>query len=297
MAEELPITASTTDFLLNVGNAALQGSDNFILQLNGLSENGVPIAVPGLNSSYGLYIEGTVTVQGNPSVYGPGTVALVLDPTNNDGTPAATWDATTQTGSVGFSNLANTADDIVLATGSVIGGSFGTQSNGQPGVQLVESFKLNPAIFGPVLSQLSSSLNLEESLFNTATSRVSGPTNIGGTYITVNDGYGIVGLAQTGSSSSEGPSFLYPASAGGREHGLSASLSSIQDLFARAAAEHDLPASLLSALNLLPPEPPKPTGWNGFPDSSSHGASSSFLGPDRDHGWTHNEALRPGHGF
>jgi hypothetical protein len=34
MALEFLITASTTDFLLNVPNAAAQGTDNFILQIN-----------------------------------------------------------------------------------------------------------------------------------------------------------------------------------------------------------------------------------------------------------------------
>lgn len=192
MTQVPDITASTTDFLVNQGNAALVGSDNFILKIDGFSENGVPITIPGLNSSFGLYLEGTVAVQGNPSVYGPGTIELVLDPTNNDGTPSATWDPATQTASVGFSNPEGTADDIVLATGSVVSGSFGTQSNGQPGLQLVETFQLNPAIFGPFLSHLSSSVDIEETLFNTATSRQTGSTASGGTYVLVNDGYGVV---------------------------------------------------------------------------------------------------------
>jgi hypothetical protein len=197
MAQVPNITASTTDFLLNVQNAAGQGTDNFILQINGFSENGVPITIPGLNTDFGLYIEGTVDVQGSPalgttSVYGPGTIELVLDPTNNDGTPSATFDPTTQTGSIGFSNPAGTADDIVLATGNFVSGSFGTQSNGQPGVNFVETFQLNPAVFGPFLSHLSSSVDIEETLFNTATSRQAGSTASGGIYTTSNDGYGIV---------------------------------------------------------------------------------------------------------
>jgi hypothetical protein len=139
------ITASTTDFLLNEATSTTDGGDTFILKVDGFSENGMPITIPGLNSDFGLYIEGTVAIQN--SVYGPGTIALVLDPKNNDGTPSASWDPATQSGSVGFPNPANTSDDIVLATGNVVSGSFGPQSNGQPGLQLVETFQLNPAVF------------------------------------------------------------------------------------------------------------------------------------------------------
>jgi hypothetical protein len=79
-------TLDETEFLPSISPLAAAGTDTFILQINGFSLGGVPVSVPGLNSSYGLYIEGTVTVQGTPSVYGPGTIALVTDPTNNDGT-------------------------------------------------------------------------------------------------------------------------------------------------------------------------------------------------------------------
>ena len=77
-----------------------QRRDRYVIpQINAFSENGVSIPVPGLGTSFGLYIEGSVTVQGSPSAYGPGTISLVLDPTNNDGTPAAVWDTTTHGGS------------------------------------------------------------------------------------------------------------------------------------------------------------------------------------------------------
>ena len=50
---------------------------------------GAPVPVAGLNTSYGLYIEGQTAVS-PAQVYGPGTVSLMLDPTNNDGTPSTT---------------------------------------------------------------------------------------------------------------------------------------------------------------------------------------------------------------
>jgi hypothetical protein len=204
MTQDPTFTASTTNFLLNTANAANVGADNFILQITGFSENGVPISVPGLGTSFGLYVEGTVAVQGNPSVYGPGTIALILDPTNNDGTPSATWDPVTQSGSIGFSNLANTSDDITLATGSFTSGSFGTQSNGQPGANFGQTLNLNPAIFGP---DAPTNLNIQELLFNTATSRVSGTTNDGGSYVTANDGYGTVSVSQASVTGGSSPTF------------------------------------------------------------------------------------------
>ena len=204
MADEPTFTATTTNFLLNTTTPTGVGTDNFILQVTGFSDNGVPISVPGLGTSFGLYIEGTVTVQGNPSVYGPGTISLILDPTNNDGTPSATWDPATQAGSIGFSNLDNTADDITLATGSFIGGSFGTQSNGLTGSNFVQTFEPNPAIFGPSAGE---GFDISESLFNTATSRISGTTTAGGSYITQNDGYGTVNLTQASVTGSSSPTF------------------------------------------------------------------------------------------
>jgi hypothetical protein len=204
MAQEPTTTATTTNFLLNTTTPAGLGTDNFILQVTGFTRNGVPVSVPGLGSTFGLYLEGTVSVQGTPSVYSPGTVALVLDPTNNDGTPGATWDPATQSGSIGFSNLVNTADDITLATGSFVSGAFGIQSNGQPGVNFVQTLDLNPAIFGP---NSGTNLNISETLFNTATSRLAGTTTAGGSYITANDGYGTINLTQTSVVGDHSPSF------------------------------------------------------------------------------------------
>lgn len=260
MTQVPTITASTTDFLLNTASSTSVGSDNFILQVNGFSQNGTPVTIPGLNSSFGLYVEGTVALHGNPSIYGPGTVALVLDPTNNDGTPSATWDPATQSGSVGFSNLVNTTDDIVLATGSVISGTFGTQSNGQVGLQLLETFKLNPSVFGPFLSKLSTSLDLQETLFNTATSRIAGSTNDGGSYVTVNDGFGIVGF--TAGSSGASP-------AGGT------------DLFSNAAAGHAIAEELVAALNIADTHSSASVGsansWSGGAAGGAHDPTNSWM--------------------
>jgi hypothetical protein len=187
---------STTDFLFNISDAAATGTDTFILQINGFSLGGVPVSVPSLNTSYGLYIEGTVAIHGTPSVYGPGTIALVADPTNNDGTASAVWNAATQTGGVAFANPANTVDDITLATGNFITGSFGTQANGLPRANFLETFVPDPAQSGFFVSPFGVPMSIDEALFNTATSRVTGPTTDppGGSWTTANNGFGVANL-------------------------------------------------------------------------------------------------------
>ena len=184
------LAATTDDFLVN----SPHGFDTFVLRVNGFTVDGNPIKVPGLNTEFGLYIEGTVAVSGNPSVYGPGTIALLLDPTNNDGSLSATFDPNNVTGGVSFSNPAGQADDITLASGQTISGEFGTQSNGQPGLLLVNTFNPDASI-----SKLlhGGTLDIQTQLFNTMTSRFQGTipdTNPVETYVTVNDGLGIVNL-------------------------------------------------------------------------------------------------------
>jgi hypothetical protein len=196
-----PFTAdsiSMSDFLLNW---QAQLKDILILQINGFSLNGAPVSVPGLGTTFGLYIRGDIHGEGNPTVYGPGTISLVLDPTNNDGTPSATVNLAASTGAVGFSNPAGTADDITLATGSLTYGAFGIQANGQPGVQFIETYTPAPGETGFSVSPTGSYTSIQELLFNTLTSRVGSPPNgmqppfaDGSGYVVVNDGIGTADL-------------------------------------------------------------------------------------------------------
>jgi hypothetical protein len=187
------LAATTDDFLFNSPN----GYDSFVLRVTGFTADGKAIDVPGLNSDYGLYIEGTVAVSPE-NVYGPGTIALLLDPTNNDGSLNASFDSGTQTGGVSFSNPAGTADDITLASGQFVSGAFGTQSNGQPGLLLVNTFNPDASI-----SKLlhGAALDIQTQLFNTATSRQPGMTASGQQYVLVNDGVGQVMLQPAAGSS------------------------------------------------------------------------------------------------
>jgi hypothetical protein len=187
---------TTTDFLFNRADAAGIAYDDFILRIDSVSRNGSPVAAGGLGSSYGLYLFGHVTLHAGPggvSIYDSGTVSLMADPTNNDGAPSATWNAGTQTGGVSFANPANIADDITLASGALLSGSFGVQSNGLPGVKFVNDFRPALAETGFFPSPLGA-LVLTQALFNTSTSRVAGTTLDGGSFITVNNGFGAVTL-------------------------------------------------------------------------------------------------------
>jgi hypothetical protein len=197
MVDLSSIALTTQDYLYN----SPSGYDTFVLKVTGATVNGTAVDIPGLNTKFGLYIEGTVAVSGNPSVYGPGTVALLLDPTNNDGSLSAAFNAATQTGSVSFSNPSGTGDDITLASGQFVSGVFGTQSNGEPGLQLVNTF--NPdATLSKLLRGVA--LDIQTQLFNTATSRTTGTTDSGQTYVLSNDGFGIVTLeAASGSTTSD----------------------------------------------------------------------------------------------
>jgi hypothetical protein len=137
-------------------------------------------------------------VVGTPSVYGPGSISLVLDPTNNDGTPSATVNLAASTGAVGFSNPAGTADDITFATGSLTDGSFGPQANGNPGVDLTETYTPAAGETGFLVSPTGTYTSIEEFLFNTSTSRVATPQAPffadGSGHVVVNDGIGAADL-------------------------------------------------------------------------------------------------------
>jgi hypothetical protein len=101
---------------------------NFLEQITGFTLNGMPVATPGLNGplgaagSYGLYLTmQTLTASiGPPNTYQylSGHVALMLDPGNNDGAASSTPSGLT------FANPAGTADDIMLATGSLVSGHY-----------------------------------------------------------------------------------------------------------------------------------------------------------------------------
>lgn len=115
---------------------------NFLEQITGFTLAGMPVATPGLNGpagaagSYGLYLRmQTLTASiGPPHTYHylSGHVALMLDPGNNDGAASSTPAGLT------FANPASTADDITLATGSLVSGHYSL--NPAPGIRSIGDF-------------------------------------------------------------------------------------------------------------------------------------------------------------
>jgi hypothetical protein len=112
---------------------------SFIEQIHGFTLDGHPVATPGLNGApgappYGLYL----TMQFNTLYVGPpntyqylgGSIALMADPGNNNGALSSTISG------LAFAN--GTADDITLATGSLVSGKFSL--NPAPGIRSIGDF-------------------------------------------------------------------------------------------------------------------------------------------------------------
>jgi len=104
-------TVQTTDFLVNEQPATGEANDQYVMRIGGFTLNGTTVTPTDLNSSFGLYVEGTLALHGSGlvSVYDSGHFTLKLDPTNNDGSLSAI------TSGVHFSNPAGIADDVTLA--------------------------------------------------------------------------------------------------------------------------------------------------------------------------------------
>ncbi len=117
---------------------------SFIEQIQGFTLNGAPVSTPGLNGtpgapgSYGLYL----TMQANTLYVGPPntyqynslSMALMADPGNNDGPVSSTLSG------LSFANTGPTgqADDITLATGSLVSGAY--TLNPSPDIRSIGDF-------------------------------------------------------------------------------------------------------------------------------------------------------------
>ena len=142
-----PFTADTiqgTHYLYDVNSMINIYTVNFLEQITGFTLNGAPVATPGLNGtpgaagSYGLYFTMQTQTQyiGPPNTYQylSGHAALMLDPGNNNGAPSSTLSGLT------FANTGPTgaADDITLATGSLVSGHYSL--NPAPGIRSIGDF-------------------------------------------------------------------------------------------------------------------------------------------------------------
>jgi hypothetical protein len=169
-------TINGIDYLRDIGPKANPSPViypvSFIEQITGFKLNGAPVATPGLNGtpgapgSYGLYL----TMQWQTQAIGPpntyqylsGQVSLMADPGNHDGAVSST------TSGLSFANTSatGTADDITLATGSLVSGHF--EFSQIPGIRnvsdFVETFQPAAAAGGFFVTPLSPHELIEEVL-------------------------------------------------------------------------------------------------------------------------------------
>jgi hypothetical protein len=167
----------------------------FIERITQFSLNGAPVATPGLNGppgapgSYGLYLSMQAVAQqsGATRIYHSLTMSLMADPGNNDGAVSSTL-----ANGLAFANTGPTgpADDITLATGSLISGRF-TQ-NPAPGIivlsDFTESFTPAPGESGFFGSPVSPHTELEELLTTPVTNIALVPQPDGSTVALLNGG-------------------------------------------------------------------------------------------------------------
>jgi hypothetical protein len=124
--------------------------EHFIQTIDGFTLGGAPVNAPGLNSSYGLYLE--LIGSGQP-IAGAFTftfldVALKADVGYDNGTPSSTL------AGLAFSNPAGTANDVTLATGSLISASLMfNPATGVRNAHFTETFVSAPGQEGFINSQ------------------------------------------------------------------------------------------------------------------------------------------------
>ena len=115
-------TMHDSSFLRGVGQPDGSSLAHHIDVITGFSLNGSPVMPVGFGTAYGLYFDLTdiSTFGAPPQVihFTSGSMVLKADPGNQNGAVSATVDG------IGFANTGPTgeADDIVLATGSVVVG-------------------------------------------------------------------------------------------------------------------------------------------------------------------------------
>jgi hypothetical protein len=138
-------TLETTTYLHSV----VQSNNSFALQwlmpVTGFEDNGNSVTPPGFDSKYGLYI--TIDASGflntgAPPTYTSIDLTLWADPKNDAG-------AASSTVKNGATFSGNTANDIVLAKGTMVSGTMMMEPDGTRVATYVES--LSPTLDGTLL--------------------------------------------------------------------------------------------------------------------------------------------------
>jgi hypothetical protein len=115
-----------------------------IQTINGFTLGGAPVTAPGLNSSYGLYFQispaGSFPINSSGTVIGPAVYSqldmqLVADVGHDDGSVVNNF------AGIGFSNPIGLANDVVLATGSLLSASLAVSPTGTRNAHYVTTFQ------------------------------------------------------------------------------------------------------------------------------------------------------------
>ena len=159
-------TIDMTTFLHSVNQSNGSFVEDFIFPVNGFELNGLPVAAPGLNSSYGLYFTIHATGPGAGTTFSTLNIALMGDPGHNNGPVSSTPPG------VSFSNTGPTgaADDITLGTGTLVSGVLSFDPvTGTRHAHFVEAFSPAPnetAFFVPAGGLLEEFLTTPPSAFS-----------------------------------------------------------------------------------------------------------------------------------
>ena len=136
-------TLDTSTFLRGVVQpGGAETVEHILLPVTGLENNGQPVTPKGFGSLYGLFLTIDATLAANNS-FTSMNVTLWADPGNDAGTPSVS-----ETSDPAFTN--GTANDIVLATGTLVSGSMSLDpTTNTRHADLVE--QLTPTLDGTVL--------------------------------------------------------------------------------------------------------------------------------------------------
>jgi hypothetical protein len=143
-------TLNTTTYLHSVLQPNGQFDLQWLMPVTGFETNGQPVTPPGFDQAYGLYLTidaSGILAQTTPTPiagkYTSMNVTLWADPKNDAGTASSTVDS-------GAAFSGNTANDIVLATGTIVSGQMSVDpTTGTRHATYVE--KLTPTLDGALL--------------------------------------------------------------------------------------------------------------------------------------------------
>jgi hypothetical protein len=131
-------------------HSVVQSNNAFDLQwklpVTGFENDGQPVTPPGFAKEYGLYLtidaSGILGTNGAPNLYTSLNVTLWADPKNDAGTVTSTVES-------GATFSGNTANDIVLATGTMVSAVMSMDSMGTRHATYIED--MTPTLDGTLL--------------------------------------------------------------------------------------------------------------------------------------------------